>query len=160
MWINDSLYKAFFEVNDVTALKSNTKCQIGQLLILLTPGKKFTQYLTCDSYFIQRETLYCIYQIFYYTKMMRYITYLPLVDSFRTKRLFSWRRFLIMENIKNTPQIKPEAVIQRCSINKVFLEISQNSHENICSKVSFLIKLQPSGLQGRHRCVLLWICAA
>ena len=32
---------------------------------------------------------------------------------------------------------------QRCSMKKVFLEISQNSQENTCARVSFLIKLQP-----------------
>ena len=42
-----------------------------------------------------------------------------------------------------------EAVIQRSSVNKVFLEISQekNLQENTCARVSFLIKLQASGLQ-------------
>ena len=35
-----------------------------------------------------------------------------------------------------------EAVVQRCSVKKMFLEISQNSQENICAWVSFLIKLQ------------------
>ena len=30
---------------------------------------------------------------------------------------------------------------------KMFLEISHNSQENTCAKVSFLIKLQPPGLQ-------------
>ena len=35
-----------------------------------------------------------------------------------------------------------EAVAQRCSAKKVFLEISQNSQENTCPRVSFLIKLQ------------------
>ena len=35
-----------------------------------------------------------------------------------------------------------EAVVQRCSAKKVFLEISQNSQENTCAKVSFLTKLQ------------------
>ena len=39
-----------------------------------------------------------------------------------------------------------EAVIQRCSVKKVFLKISQNSEENICARVSFLIKLQTWGL--------------
>ena len=29
----------------------------------------------------------------------------------------------------------------RCSVKKVFLEISQNSQENTCARVSFLIKL-------------------
>ena len=35
-----------------------------------------------------------------------------------------------------------EAVVQRGSVKKVFLEISQNSQENICARVSFLIELQ------------------
>ena len=33
-----------------------------------------------------------------------------------------------------------EAVVQRCSGKKVFLEISQNSQENTCTRVSFLLK--------------------
>ena len=35
-----------------------------------------------------------------------------------------------------------EAVVQRCSVQKLFLEIPQNSQENTCARVSFLIKLQ------------------
>ena len=35
----------------------------------------------------------------------------------------------------------PEAVTQMCSVKKMFLEISQNSQENTCARVSFLIKL-------------------
>ena len=35
-----------------------------------------------------------------------------------------------------------EAVAQRCSVKKLFLEISQNSPENACARTSFLIKLQ------------------
>ena len=35
-----------------------------------------------------------------------------------------------------------KAVARRCSLKKVFLEISQNSQENTCAGVSFLIKLQ------------------
>ena len=31
---------------------------------------------------------------------------------------------------------------QRCSVKKVFLEISENLQENTCARVSFLIKLQ------------------
>ena len=33
-----------------------------------------------------------------------------------------------------------EAVAQRCSVKKAFLEISQNSQENTSARVSFLIK--------------------
>ena len=35
-----------------------------------------------------------------------------------------------------------EAVVQRCSVKKVFLETSQNPQEKTCVRVSFLIKLQ------------------
>ena len=35
-----------------------------------------------------------------------------------------------------------EAVVRRCSVEKVFLEILQNSQENTCARASFLIKLQ------------------
>ena len=35
-----------------------------------------------------------------------------------------------------------EAVVRKCSIKKVFLEISQNSQENTCARGSFVIKLQ------------------
>ena len=36
----------------------------------------------------------------------------------------------------------PQAVAQRWSVKNVFLEISQNSQESACARVSFLIKLQ------------------
>ena len=35
-----------------------------------------------------------------------------------------------------------EAVVQRYSVKKVFLEILQNSQENTCVRVSFLTKLK------------------
>ena len=41
----------------------------------------------------------------------------------------------------DTPEYT-EAVARRCSVKKVFLEISQYSQENTCAKISFLIKLQ------------------
>ena len=36
----------------------------------------------------------------------------------------------------------PEAVARMCSVKEVLLEILQNSQENICTRVSFLIKFQ------------------
>ena len=50
-----------------------------------------------------------------------------------------------------------EAIAQRCSAKKVFLEILQNSQENTSARVSFLIKLQASAcnfIKKRlwHRC--------
>ena len=35
-----------------------------------------------------------------------------------------------------------EVFVQRCSVKKVFLQVSQNPQENTCARVSFLIKLQ------------------
>ena len=57
--------------------------------------------------------------------------------------------------LTNTPHAEED--VQRCSVKKVFLEISQNSQENTCSRVSFLIKLQASCLKLYekrlwHRC--------
>ena len=40
-----------------------------------------------------------------------------------------------------------EAVVRRCSVKKMFLEISQNLQENTCARLSFSIKLQASSLQ-------------
>ena len=42
--------------------------------------------------------------------------------------------------------IVAEAVAQRFSVKKVFLEISQNSQENTCARVSILIKFQRTPL--------------
>ena len=42
----------------------------------------------------------------------------------------------------STAVTNSEAVIQRCSVKKMFIEISQNSQGNTCARVSFLIKLQ------------------
>ena len=38
-----------------------------------------------------------------------------------------------------------EAVAHRCSVKKLFLEISQNSQKSTCARVSFLTKLQARG---------------
>ena len=59
---------------------------------------------------------------------------------------FSFNFFII--NSEQVLHIK-EAVAQRCPIEKVLLEISQNSQENACARDYFLIKLQAldSGLR-------------
>ena len=49
--------------------------------------------------------------------------------------------FLMIVERHNQKELKRKAVAQRCSIKKVLLEISQNSQENTCARVSFLIKL-------------------
>ena len=51
-----------------------------------------------------------------------------------------------------------EAVVQKCSVKKVFLEISEHSQESTCARVSFFNKvagLKPATLLKRrlwHRC--------
>ena len=51
-----------------------------------------------------------------------------------------------------------EAVVQKCSVKKVFLEISEHSQENTCARVSFFNKvagLKPATLLKKrlwHRC--------
>ena len=45
------------------------------------------------------------------------------------------------------PPSYTEAVVQKCSVKKMFLEISKNSLENACARISFLVKLQVGGLQ-------------
>ena len=42
-----------------------------------------------------------------------------------------------------------EAVVQRCSVKKMFLEISQNSQKSTCARVYFLIKLQAWGWKAQ-----------
>ena len=48
----------------------------------------------------------------------------------------------IIAKYKASSCCKKEAVIQRCSVKNVFLKILQNSQENPCARVSFLIKSQ------------------
>ena len=45
--------------------------------------------------------------------------------------------------LKGNHAVSKEAVVQRCSVKKVFLEISQNSQENTCARVSFLTSCRP-----------------
>ena len=48
-------------------------------------------------------------------------------------------------------KLKAEAVVRRWSVKKVFLEISQNSQEDTCTRNSFLLKLKawPANLLKR-----------
>ena len=58
---------------------------------------------------------------------------------------------------------KTEAVVQMCTVKKVFLKILRNSQENNRAKASFLIHLQAWGLQlnlkrDSGKDVFLWVC--
>ena len=88
--------------------------------------------------------------------MIRYFTYkisllfhqLP-DGSPLSNFMFNFLLGRIQDSVKHLwlTEIAIGAVVQRCSVNKVFLEISQNSQENTCARVSFLIKLQAWGRQ-------------
>ena len=67
--------------------------------------------------------------------------------------------FVILESQK---MLISEAATGGVLCEKVLLEISQNSQENTCARVSFLIKLQAWGLQLYYKgesgtSVFLWI---
>ena len=65
----------------------------------------------------------------------------------------------IIAKYKTSNCCKIEATIQRCSVKKIFFKILQNSQENRCARVSFLIKLQaylfhrtrPMAVSGKFR---------
>ena len=58
----------------------------------------------------------------------------------RSKNFIKWKTSLNRGILARSSQ-------QRYSVKKDFLEMSQNSQENTCARVPFLIKLQTSGLQ-------------
>ena len=49
-------------------------------------------------------------------------------------------------------------VVQRCSIKKVFLKVSQNAQENTYAKVSFLIKLQACNFIKKETLLQVFSC--
>ena len=53
-----------------------------------------------------------------------------------------FKGFKLALNCKGAETKKTEAVSRRCSVKKVFLEISQISPENNCARVYFLVKLR------------------
>ena len=64
---------------------------------------------------------------------------------------YSWYFYYWSFNWSHEQKQPPEGFYK----NKLFLKISQNLQENICARVSFLIKLQASILlkkRLRHRC--------
>ena len=72
--------------------------------------------------------------------------------SWEGKELLRWNKKRSLSFLKDFLLLKTlsdmiKAAVQRCSVKEVFLEISQNSQENTCASVSFLIKLLAWGLQ-------------
>ena len=62
------------------------------------------------------------------------------------KGTFSCNGLIVIDKISQFIDLVFRSSHQRCSEEKVFLEISQNSQKNTYVRVSFLIKLQASGI--------------
>ena len=56
------------------------------------------------------------------------------------------------ELFPRTSVANSEAVVQRSSVKKVFLEILQKSHQNTCARVSYLISCGPETLAQVFSC--------
>ena len=66
--------------------------------------------------------------------------HLMIIWEYNCTKMWTFLRSLRLKKIIRG--VFREAVVQRCSVKKVFWEISQNSQKNTCARVSFLIKLQ------------------
>ena len=55
-------------------------------------------------------------------------------------------------------EYEAEAAVRRCSVKKVFSEISQNSQENTCPRVSFIITLQASNFIKKQILTKVFSC--
>ena len=80
------------------------------------------------------------------------------LSEFKTTARFSSGWQILMRKVLRSERfcllIMTEAVAQRCSVKKVFLETSQNSHEDACARVSFFRGWSATLLKKRpwHRC--------
>ena len=72
-------------------------------------------------------------------------------------------KVLLQESVKKNSirasEVKTEAVVRRCSVKKVLLEISQNSQENNCAGDSFLTKPQACNFIKKDSLVQVFSCA-
>ena len=72
------------------------------------------------------------------------------LNNKKTRRLQLWTNIthdsgistVNFEQVSASWDVRSEAVVQRCFVENVFLEFSQNSQENTCARVSFLMGLQ------------------
>ena len=64
---------------------------------------------------------------------------------FAKQAVFRQKNVLILAKVHIS-----EAVARRRSVKKTFLEIQQNSQENICARVSFLLRFQASPWRWEH----------
>ena len=84
-------------------------------------------------------TIYCLLRRVCFCDSIQ--TLIPIIYSAVTRDFLLWFSIFLWDT---------EAVVWRCSVKKVFLEISQNSQENTCAGDSFLMELQASHLLEPH----------
>ena len=114
----------------------------------MTPTEIPTQVFSCEYCKIFKNT--CLKNIcdrvlrFTVIKLLKETCFM--VSMLRYYLNKSWKAMDTINTITITQKQSPK----RFSIKKVFLKNYQNSQEKSCVGVSFLIKLQASGLQ--HRC--------
>ena len=66
--------------------------------------------------------------------------------------------FLKLDYVFAPLSLSTKAVAQRCFVKKVFFKISQNSQENTCARVSFLIKLQACNFIKKETLAQVFSC--
>ena len=116
--------------------------------------RHFLRYVTSKSlriYFYSLISYICLILM----KLMNYKWIPRLFNLFQINVVYTERatRDVLKQSCSahkpvNLNKNDPEALSRSCSVKSMFLEVSQNSQENSCARVSFLIKLQVLGLNS------------
>ena len=68
----------------------------------------------------------------------------------KPKLVSFFKTFIILSIVSLVSKLTAEAVVQGCSIKKVFLENSRHLQKNTCTRVSFLLKFIKKRLWQRY----------
>ena len=112
---------------------SNKSIRTASLNILLVPW-----FLTLGRYMLLNMLSFCKRWVGFYSQS----NYLYWMNLMKVRAIIYklWRAMSL--DCNSLSLLVPEGVARSCSVKRVFLEISQNSQESTCARVSFLIKLQ------------------
>ena len=156
---SDYIYRGFLHTSIVTYISNNTTTLLASLLkhrLLVFYGIVSSKYWSYKFRFEFKnlnyscaKVLICIWIFCSIVIISRWFVWngLFIVFSFAGNQLF-WKQLAIhsiqYHNIMSTRCT--EAATGGVLYKRVFLKISQNSQENTCATISFLIKLQIWGL--------------
>ena len=128
------------------------KCETLFFEAILSPSERY-QNIQDDPQHNNVLPFRIILKVFAVNMLFLYISLHPLFHLLRLhvtscvyNRLFS--NFYTVYNFFSIKSFFLETVSQRCSVKKVFLEISKNSQESACARVCFLIKLQAKNISS------------